>query len=70
MGYLAEAEPSLETARCQAAEAHSQQFVESLTNSDRKTEARAEGQKAPNRNELMGAAGISNVPCTVQVNCC
>ena len=71
MGYLAEAEPSLETARCQAAEAHSQQFVASLTNSDRKAEGKAdgkaEGHKAPIKKELMGAAGVNNAPCTVLV---
>lgn len=66
VGYLAEAEPSLETARCQAAEAHSQQFVDSLTDSNR----RAEGQRAPIKRELMGAAGINNAPCTVLVRRC
>lgn len=68
VGYLAEAEPSLETACCQAAEAHSQHLVQSLTNSDRKAEAKAEGQKSPIKPELMGAAGISNAPCTVLVS--
>ena len=70
VGYLAEAEPSLETARCQAAEAHSQQFVDSLTNSDKRAEGKAEGQRAPVKKELMGAAGISNAPCTVAVSRC
>ncbi|KAL3159848.1 hypothetical protein ABBQ38_010249 [Trebouxia sp. C0009 RCD-2024] len=66
VGYLAEAEPSLETARCQAAEAHSQQFVDSLTDSNRKAEGqRAERQRASLKRELLGAAGVSNSPCTV-----
>ena len=74
VGYLAEAEPSLETACCQAAEAHSHQLVESLTNSDHKAEAKAEGKAEGRRSlikpEQMGAAGISNAPCTVLVSQC
>ena len=64
VGYLAEAEPSLETARCQAAEAHSQQLVQSLTNSKKKVE----GHETPIKVELMGAAGSTNAPCTVLVS--
>ena len=74
VGYLAEAEPSLEAARCQAAEAHSQRFVDSLINGDRKAEAKAEGKaegrKAPIKKVLMGAAGVYNAPCTVLVSRC
>lgn len=74
VGYLAEAEPSLETARCQAAEAHSQQIFDSLTNRDQQGEAKAEGKakghKAHIKPELMGAAGSNNAPCTVLVSQC
>ena len=64
VGYLADAVPSLETARCQAAEVHSQQLAGALTGSDRQ----AARQKAPIKVEEMGAAGASNAPCTVLVN--
>ena len=64
VGYLAAAVPSLETARCQAAETHSQQLADVLTGRDRQ----AGGQKAPVKKEQMGAAGASNAACTVLVS--
>ena len=66
VGYLAEAEPSLQTACCQAAESHSHQLAETLTGNDRQPEAK----KAPIKKELMGAAGASNAACSVLVSCC
>lgn len=65
VGYLAEAEPSLQTACCQAAESHSHQLAQTLTGNDRQPEAK----KAPIRKELMGAAGASNAACTILVSC-
>lgn len=64
MGYLAGALPTLETACCQAAEAHSQELADALTGSDRQ----ADRQRTPIKKELMGAAGASNAACTVLVS--
>ncbi|DBA72582.1 TPA: hypothetical protein ACH3X2_010335 [Trebouxia sp. C0005] len=61
VGYLAGALPTLETACCQAAEAHSQELADALTGSDRQ----ADRQRTPIKKELMGAAGASNAACTV-----
>ena len=62
MDYLAEAVPSLETARCQAAEVHSQQLARALTSDDRQ----AERQKPPIKVEEMGA-GASYAPRVVRL---
>ena len=64
VGYLAEAEPSLETARCQAAESHSQQLADSLSSSDRQISK----SKAPIKLEEMGAAGADNARGPVLVS--
>ena len=64
VGYLVSAVPSLETARCQAAESHGQQLADVLTGKDRQ----ADGQKAPIKKEQMGTAGASNAACTVLVS--
>lgn len=64
VGYLGDAVPTLETARCQAAEAHSEQLATALTGSKRQ----ADRQKAPIKKEDMGAAGASNAACSVLVS--
>lgn len=64
VGYLAVAVPSLETARCQAAESHGQQLADVLNGRDRQ----AGEQKAPIKKEQMGAAGASNAAYTVLVS--